>query len=65
MKLKLIKDYIRLVIFMPSNLLRGIEKSVHYIKKKSGLSSKGWDDDWSFYVFLAIFAAFISISIYY
>ena len=35
------------------------------VKKKSGLDHKGWDDDWSFCVFLAIFFTFITASIYY
>ena len=65
MKPRLFRKYLRYFFFIPIKLLTKIEKAAIQIKKKSGLSYKGWDDDWSFYVFLVIFFAFVTASLYY
>ena len=62
---RLLRKYLRYFFFIPIKLLSKVEDSANQIKKRSGLSYKGWDDDWSFYVFLAIFFTFITASIYY
>ena len=65
MKLKHLKEYIRFMLIAPVKFLKIIESSADIIKKKSRLNYKGWDDDWSFCVFMALFIVFICFSLYY
>ena len=64
MKLNLAKYYIRFLLFAPLKTLREMTNSISRIREKSGINYKGWDDDWSFYIFLAIFIGLISYNIY-
>jgi len=65
MKLKCVEDYIRFILLAPTKLLKGIKNSTNAIKRRLGLSHTGWDDDWSFLVFIFLFIAFICFSLYY
>ena len=65
MKLKFIEHYIRFILLAPTKLLKNIDSSTNAIKKRLGLSHRGWDDDWSFLVFMTVFIAFICFSLYY
>ena len=53
------------MLIAPVKFLKIIESSADIIKKKSRLNYKGWDDDWSFCVFMTLFIVSICFSLYY
>jgi len=61
------KAWVRLRNFflLPNAILTALLKLVTFIRSSSRINNDGWDDDWSFVVFLLIFASFICFSIYF
>ena len=61
------KTWVRLRNFflLPNAILTALLKLVTFVRMSSRINNDGWDDDWSFVVFLLIFASFICFSIYF